>query len=58
MVNLKTFLSLAMPIQYCQMPQSKYKASFGMIVWEKKSLTLMSPISSTTVLYDWIDVEN
>ena len=35
------------------MSQSKYQAGFGVIFWDKKSQTLMIPIYSTTVLYDY-----
>ena len=44
MVNLKKFLSLA---NAAWIPQSKYKVGFGLIFWDKKSLTFVFPIYST-----------
>jgi len=43
MADLRKFLSLAMPNQYC---------NIKLILGDKKSLTFMIPIHSTTVLYD------
>ena len=54
MVNLKTFLGLAMPNQYCpRCHKVNIKLVLGWyIFWGKKSLTFMIPICSTIVLYD------
>ena len=51
---MKTYLRLAMPNKYCL--QSKYKAGFGVIFWDKKSVTVMIPIYNTTVLYVEMDL--
>ena len=47
MVDLKTFLCLSMSNQYCL----DY-TGFGVIFRDKKSLTSMIPMYSTTILYD------
>ena len=49
-IDLKTLLGLAMPNQLlfnCHKVNIKL-----VIIWDKKSLTFMIPIYSTTVLYD------
>ena len=51
-VDLKTFLGLARPNQYCQYCHAVTKLILGWFVGGKKSQTLMIPIYSTTVLYD------
>ena len=52
-IDLKTFLGLAMPITNTpKLSESKYQASFGVIILGQNPLTFMIPIYSTTVLYD------
>jgi len=42
-INLKTFLSLAMPNQCSQIVRNKYQAGFGMINLGHNPLTLHDP---------------
>ena len=51
-IDLKTFLGLAKPNQFCKVPESKYQAGFGAIISGQNPQTLMIPIYSTIVLYD------
>ena len=51
-VDLKTFLGLAMPIQYSQTVRKQNQAGFGMIILGQNPQTFMIPIYNTTVLYD------
>ena len=39
-IDLKTFLSLAMPNQYSQVSESKYQAGFGVIILGQNPQTL------------------
>ena len=50
MVDPKTFLSLAMPNQYCLDDTKLMLSYFGMNFWGKKLKTFMIPIYGTTVL--------
>ena len=50
-VDLKTFLSLAIPNQYSLEVHSKIKLGFGVVFWGKKSLIFTIPMYCTTVLY-------
>jgi len=51
-VDLKTFLGLAMPNQYCHGAETKYLADFIVGFLGKKPQTLLIPIYSTTILCD------
>jgi len=44
-IDLKTFLGLAKPKQYSQMPESKYQAGFGVIISGQNPQTFMIPIA-------------
>ena len=46
MVDLKIFIGLSMPNQYCQ---SKYQGSFGVMFWDKKFQTFIFCISKIVI---------
>jgi len=52
MINLKTFLGLAMPNQSCLDVTKQILCWFFLIFWDKKFQAFMIPIYNAIVLYD------